>query len=84
MKALQSLTYSKDKFKTVSDAWSHTIHLLSYSCYNPSDYKPRSFYEEMNELFEDYVKYGFLCLNEKGSWIFNPISIEDGLDIINA
>ena len=84
MKAIQSLTYSINKFKTVSDAWSHTIHLLSYPCYNPSDYKPKSFFEEMNELFEDYVNYGFLYKNDKGSWIFSPISIEEGLDIINT
>lgn len=84
MKAIQSLLYAKDRFKTVSDAWSHTIHLLSYPCYYPNDYESKKWSDEMNELFEDYVKYNFLYQNEKGNWIFNTISIEDGLDIINA
>ena len=56
MTAKQALLYSKDKFKTISDAWSHTIHLISYPCYNPKDYKIKSFSEEMEELFIVYYK----------------------------
>lgn len=83
MTAKQALLYSRDKFKTVSDAWSHAIHLISYPCYNPKDYKVKSFSEEMEELFLHYVAYGFLYLNEKENWTFKILSIEEALGIIN-
>lgn len=83
MTAKQALLYSRDKFKTVSDAWSHAIHLISYPCYNPKDYEVKSFSIEMEELFNDYVTYGFLYLNEKENWTFKILSIEEALGIIN-
>ena len=83
MIAKQALLYSKDKFKTVSDAWSHTIHLISYPYYNPKDYKAKSFSEEIEELFNDYVAHSFLYLNEKENWTFKNLSIEEALKLIN-
>lgn len=82
LKAKQCLLYAKDRFKTISDAWSHTIHLLSYPCYNPSDYKPKTYQEEMQELYEEYRKYGFIYEDEKGNLRFSTTSIEEGLKII--
>lgn len=82
MKAKQCLFYAREKFNTVSDAWSHAIHILSYPCYNPSDYKSKSFFEEMQELYEEYCKYGFIYEDEKGNLRFSTTSIEEGLKII--
>jgi len=85
MTAYQALFYSKEKYKTISDAWSHAVHLLSYSCYFPAGYKYKGFSVEMEELFEDFKKYGFIFLDEKGKWQFKrDLLIEDGIKIIKS
>lgn len=85
MTAYQALFYSKEKYTMVSDAWSHAIHLLSYHCYFPAGYKYKGFSIEMEELFEDFKKYGFVFLDEKEKWQFKrELSIEDGIKIIKS
>ena len=94
MKAKDCLLYSKDKFKTTVDAWSHIDLVLSYSRYYPDGYEPKvsikkdradevnvakNWVLEMEELFEEFKKYGFLFKNEKDNWEFEKLSIEDGL-----
>ncbi len=93
MKAIECLLYSQDKFKTVSDAWSHTIHFLSYPKYYPKEYVPKisakqfpieianakNFVEEIEELFEEFIKYKFICFNDKENSIFMDLTIEDGI-----
>lgn len=83
MKAIECLLYSQDKFKTVSDAWSHTIFVLSYPVYYPEGYKPKSlniaknWADEIEELFEDFKRHGLIFKNEKGNWEFKKINIKE-------
>lgn len=78
MTARQAFNYSIE-FKNVGDAWSHIVFLLSYPAYTPKDYSSKTFSEEMAELFHEYVKYGFIYINEKGNWVFKDISIEEAI-----
>lgn len=82
MTARQAFNYSTE-FKNVGDAWSHIVFLLSYSAYIPKDYSPKTFSEELAELFNEYVKYGFVYINEKGNWVFKDTSIEEAISEIN-
>lgn len=84
MTAKRCLLYAKDKFKTISDAWSHSVFLLSYSCYAPNDYESKDFSVEIEELFKDFQKFGFIYLNDKDNWQFASKTIEEGLKIIKA
>lgn len=85
MKAKDCLLYSKDKFKTTADAWSHIVSSLSFPIYYPEGYEPKdkdiskNWALETEELFEEFKKYGFLFKNEKDNWEFEKLSIEDGL-----
>ena len=85
MKAKECLFYSKDKFKTISDAWSHISFILSYPRYYPDGYEPKSldvaknWADEIEELFEEFKKYGWIYLNEKENWEFKKMDIKEGL-----
>ncbi len=83
MKAKNCLLYSKDKFKMISNAWSHITFVLSYPRYYPDGYEPKSldvaknWADEIEELFEEFKKYGWIYLNEKENWEFKKIDIKE-------
>ena len=90
MTTKQCLLYAKIAgFKTIADAWSHAVFILSYPKYYPKDYKSKNSNSaknwaiELEELFEDFKKKGFIYLNEKKNWCFKDLNIEEGLNIVS-
>lgn len=89
MKAKDCLLYSKNEFKTIADAWSHIVNSLSFPIYYPEGYEPKdkdiskNWALETEELFEEFKKYDWIYLNDKGNWTFKNLKIEEALEIVS-
>ena len=86
MTVKQCFSYAKAAgFKTIADAWSHAVFILSYPKYYPQDYKPKNsdnaknWAIELEELFEDFKEKGYVYLNEKENWSFVSEEINNEL-----